>query len=409
MRILLLTHHYSPEIGAPQRRWRELVSGLTNAGHQVAVCTPVAHYPHGRAAAFGARGTRVMRWADGEYGERILRLPYVPSKPSMVRQLIDQSVSSAAALLAARSLVTSPPDVVVSTIPGLPMLFAGDAIARVLKVPHVAEIRDAWPDLIVDSHLVRALSRDLLPAPLTDHLESGVIPGLFRLAKRRADHIVVTSERFAHRLRSRGYRKISVIRNTAIAHRPSKIPRNRASDAPLRLLYVGTVGRSQALDAVVRAVQAVPGVELRIVGAGVAKPALEELSGSTDDRVRFYPQTTGAELEELWQWADTGVVSLADVPAYEYTVPSKLFILMARGVHVTGILAGEAAHIVRESGAGHVVPPGDEAALRSLLVRMRNGDIPLRPEQGAQEWLESHTSPGTSLRLYLDVLQGVAR
>lgn len=409
MRILLLTHHYAPEIGAPQRRWRELVSGLTSAGHQVAVCAPVAHYPHGHASSLGAEGTPLMRWEDGEYGERILRLPYVPSTSTMVRQLIDQSTSSLAALIVAASLRSAKPDVVISTTPGLPMLFTGDLVARMLQVPHIAEIRDAWPDLIADSELIRTVCRGALPLQLTQALERRIIPAVFRRAKRRADHIVVTSQRFADRLRARGYTNLTIIRNTAIPFRPSKTPGQRSPGAPLRLLYVGTVGRSQALDAVVRAVHAVPGVEMRIVGAGVAKTALQELSANLDAPIRFYPQTTGERLEEMWEWADTGIVSLADVPAYEYTVPSKLYTLMARGVHITGILNGEAAYIVRESGAGHVVAAGDEAGLRSLITRLRDGELDLDPDPRAQEWLDAHASPEIALQAYLDLLNEATR
>ncbi|VEG30140.1 hypothetical protein [Actinomyces howellii] len=40
MRILLLTDHWAPEIGAPQRRWAWLAAGLVERGHELAVLTP---------------------------------------------------------------------------------------------------------------------------------------------------------------------------------------------------------------------------------------------------------------------------------------------------------------------------------------------------------------------------------
>ncbi|GAA4283369.1 glycosyltransferase family 4 protein [Brevibacterium daeguense] len=405
MRILLLTHFYPPELGAPQRRWRELVSGFIAAGHQVAVCTPVPHYPHGTAAALGAQGTRILEWEDGTLGERILRLPYVPCSSSMIRQLFDQSVSSTAACLVGTTLRGNPPDVVISTSPGLPMLFTGDAIARMLEVPHVAEMRDAWPDLIGDLHLVRKMSRGLVPGALAEAIEQRGLPALFDWAERRADAVVVTTEGFAGRLRARGLRQVVCIRNTAVPYRPSAQYRDRAAGDPLRLLYVGTVGRSQGLDMVVRAVRAVPNVELRIVGAGAAKPALEVLAAPTSDRIRFSPQTTGEELEDLWRWADSGLVSLADVPAHEYTVPSKLYTLMARGVHITGILAGESAQIVEQSGAGHVVPPGNEQRLKELLKSLSSTAGSLRPSPEAQAWLHRNASPDSQLGAYLSLLE----
>jgi colanic acid biosynthesis glycosyl transferase WcaI len=406
MRILLLTHFYMPEIGAPQRRWRELVTGFTAAGHQVAVCAPLPHYPHGSAAAIGAEGMRILEWEDGTLGERVLRLPYVPSSSgSMVQQLADQSVASAAVCLISRSLRNNRPDVVISTTPALPTLFAGDAIARLLGVPHIAEIRDAWPDLFGDLRLVSKVTRGLVPARGTEAIEKRGLPAVFDRVERRASAVVVTTESFAEKLRTRGLEKVVCIRNTAVPFRPSARHRRRIAGDVLRLLYVGTVGRSQGLDTVVRAVLATSNIELRIVGAGAAKPALEALATPAANRISFYPQTTGQDLEDMWRWADSGVVSLADVPAYERTVPSKLYTLMARGVHITGVLAGESAEIVEQSGAGHVVAPGDERKLRELLEALRGTAGSLRPAPRAQDWLQQNASPDAQLAAYLTLLE----
>ena len=35
MRIVLLSHYYYPEVGAPQRRWRILNDHLRAAGHEI--------------------------------------------------------------------------------------------------------------------------------------------------------------------------------------------------------------------------------------------------------------------------------------------------------------------------------------------------------------------------------------
>ncbi len=48
MKILVVTHYYSPEYGAPQRRWRQLVREFRAAGHSVVVVTSPPHYPSGR-------------------------------------------------------------------------------------------------------------------------------------------------------------------------------------------------------------------------------------------------------------------------------------------------------------------------------------------------------------------------
>ncbi|HYL41639.1 MAG TPA: hypothetical protein VET90_10040, partial [Candidatus Binatus sp.] len=47
MRVLLLTHYYAPERGAPQTRLRETALELVRLGHAVRVVTGPPHYPDG--------------------------------------------------------------------------------------------------------------------------------------------------------------------------------------------------------------------------------------------------------------------------------------------------------------------------------------------------------------------------
>ena len=136
------------------------------AGHQVITVAPHPHYPYPDRDRFFSSGVGRGRrrvdvrlggtWDTGVDGERILRVPYLHSGSSMARQMLDQAVSAAGAMSAVidRLRGRMRPDVVISTTPALPFLLAGDTLSRLLKVPHVAEVRDAWPDLISEMSLV---------------------------------------------------------------------------------------------------------------------------------------------------------------------------------------------------------------------------------------------------------------
>jgi glycosyltransferase involved in cell wall biosynthesis len=63
-------------------------------------------------------------------------------------------------------------------------------------------------------------------------------------------------------------------------------------------------------------------------------------------------------------------------------VPSKLYEAMACGRPVVIVADGEPADIVRRTGAGLVVPPGDGAALAAALRTLRD-DPTLRATLGA--------------------------
>ena len=434
MKILLLSHYYYPEVGAPQRRWRILVDHLRAAGHQVITVAPHPHYPYSdRDGFFGSRvglGRRRVdvrlggTWDTGINGERILRVPYLHSGSSMARQMLDQAVSATGAMSAVIDRLRGKmrPDVIVSTTPALPFLLAGDSLSRILHVPHVAEVRDAWPDLISELNLVTGALGKYLPNKLTSSLEHKLLPDLLTRAQRRAAVVVVTTEGFKRRLEDRGV-TAEVVRSgvspaelagasglTAtgaipmvspsvenlsgvVASKPAKMRTG------LNLLYVGTVGRSQDLSTSIRAMARTEGVRLRIVGDGVDTSTLKAVAAEHRVPVEFFDQHVGAELAAHWEWADAGLVSLSPLESYECTVPSKLYSLMARRIPVLGVVAGEAADIVISTAAGEVALPGDIDSVATAMATMRKRieageEFGTDPALGQEprEWVIRHAS-----------------
>ena len=102
-------------------------------------------------------------------------------------------------------------------------------------------------------------------------------------------------------------------------------------------------------------------------------------------------------------------MSLADVPSFERTVPSKLVSVMARRVHVTGVLAGEAAQMLRASKGGSVSRPGDTDELRRLLITLRDDPHSTVVDERSLEWLRDHASPQAAADTYLDLLEEVRK
>lgn len=449
MKILLLSHYYYPEVGAPQRRWRILVDHLRAAGHQVITVAPHPHYPyHDRDGFFGSRVGQGRRrvdvrlggtWDTGVNGERILRVPYLHSGASMARQMLDQTVSATGAMSAVidRLRGRMKPDVVVSTTPALPFLLAGDALSRLLHVPHVAEVRDAWPDLISEMNLVTGAVGKYLPNKLTGTIEHKVLPSLFTRAQRRAAVVVTTTEGFKHRLEERGVTS-EVVRSgvspaelagvsglTATGAIPvisSSVEELSGATAAktakvrngLNLLYVGTVGRAQDLTTSIRAMARTEGVRLRIVGDGVDTSALKAAATQHGVAVEFFPQHAGPELAAHWEWADAGLVSLSPLASYEYTVPSKLYSLMARRIPVLAVVAGEACDIVTNTAAGEVARPGDIGSVAEAMTTMRNridagDDFGTHPPAGQEprEWVIRHASAAAMGHSYERILKQV--
>ena len=75
------------------------------------------------------------------------------------------------------------------------------------------------------------------------------------------------------------------------------------------------------------------------------------------------------QMPSLWSICDVALVHLKDDPVFSTVIPSKIFEAFGMGKPVMMVLPdGEAAHIVREAGAGDWVPPENPRALVDKVV-----------------------------------------
>lgn len=425
MRLLLLTHYYAPEFGAPQRRWSALVKRFIAAGHRVTVTAPVPHYPAGRPTPGQRRRHRIGAVEVGQHGETILRTAYLPHRADIASRTADHVVAAADALRRLRRRFSRPdtrPDVIVATAPAIPTLLVGRSLSLLWGVPLVVEMRDAWPDLVTHVGPVGALST-LHAKAVRRSMSRRSLSWAIALAKGQvhqqvtswqsgARAVVTTTARFAEVLGERGVEPVHVVRNgTDLTLVPPHRDHMDGDHAELRCLYLGNMGRSQGLDTVVRAAAALrrDGVEVqvRLVGHGVEAPALAALAHELDAPVEVIPRIPHREVGRQYAWADTVVVSLRDWAPFAWTVPSKLYEMLATGKHITALLDGEAADVVRDAGAGDVLPPEDVEALTALWRDLAADRSRAGVRASGRNWVTEHADDDVLARRYLEILRDV--
>ncbi|MBR7742599.1 glycosyltransferase family 4 protein [Phycicoccus sp. BSK3Z-2] len=412
MRVLLLTHYYAPEVGAPQHRWSALARVLTGLGHELHVLAPPPHYPGGRVLPAHAH-LRPGTTATGEHGETVHRVAFRPHTGAIGGRVADEVVVAADVVRRGRSAVLPRPDVVVATAPPLPMLGAGGRLARRLGVPFVAELRDAWPDLldVADQWSGEEPSRLRRGLHGVSRRARGGVASVLTRQQRRADAVVVTTDTFAEVLRGRDVPTVHVVRNAAhgVSGYAEHVP--RVPTAELRVLHAGTMGRSQGLGTAVRAAalaadRGVP-VRLRLVGAGAERDRLARLAAELRAPVDVVGPVPHATMGEHYAWADTALVTLRAWPALEWTVPSKLYEVMGLGIHVTAAVGGEAAEIVAGREAGTVSAPEDVAGLADAWERLAADRELLRVPATGRAWAAEHAGTDALGRAYADLLEAV--
>lgn len=402
MQILLLTHYFAPENGAPQRRWSALIERFVAAGHSVRVLAPPPHYPSGRLSDAHAALKPGTHQTDSN-GAEVYRVQFLPHRGGLASRTLDHVVAAFDSYRkATRALRADAPDVVIATAPALESLIAGRLIAQRYSAPLVAEMRDAWPDLVAHTPGLVSPKR---PAAFLKRQVHGFVTRL----QRGADAVVTTTSTFATVLRERGITDVTVLRNGTEVQRYEQVARTpRKDDGTLRALYMGTIGRSQGLDRVILAAARLRQdgfrVHVRIVGHGADVGRLRKLNQRLGSPTEILGQVDGSAVVKHYEWADTTVVSLRDWRPFAWTVPSKLYELLAAGKHITAIVEGEAADIVAQARAGHIVPPGDVERLAQLWQRLSRDRRLLDVGSEGRQWVAKHADYDRIAQDYLALL-----
>ena len=161
----------------------------------------------------------------------------------------------------------------------------------------------------------------------------------------------------------------------------------------LNVLYAGTLGRAQNLENAIRAAEFARemgiSIHLRFVGDGAARQTLGELAAVSPVDIEFSDQKDAESLHLDYQWADTALVHLTNWEPLDRAIPSKTYELMTAGVHISGVLSGEAADLITELKSGDVVPPEDPLALARLWAELAQERWRLIVDDTGKRWVEN--------------------
>ena len=380
MRIIIVTHYFPPETGAPQARLSGLAAAWAAGGDQVTVLTGMPNHPTGIKPP-EYRGA--VRRRERHAGYRVLRTwLYATPNEGVARKTIGHlSFMASAVLLGWRA--SGPADVVVVSSPTFFSIAAGWLLARVKRARLVVEVRDLWPAIFTELGV------------LTNRRIIGLLERLELAAYAAADTVIVVSDGFRANLISRGVPagKVHTIRNGVCpgefdpAARPDPALRARlgGGDGACLVLYAGTHGISQGLASIADAAAELAGepVHFAFVGEGADKQRLRDRVTELGLRnVTMLPGVPHEQVPGLLAAADICLVPLRDVPLFSAFIPSKMFEYLAAGKAVVGAVSGEAAQILREAGAC-VVPPAGGRALAGA-IRTLAADPPRRRAMGQQ-------------------------
>jgi glycosyltransferase involved in cell wall biosynthesis len=192
----------------------------------------------------------------------------------------------------------------------------------------------------------------------------------------KASYVVTLSPGIKDELIQRGVQetRISAIPNWSEQERFYPLSFNKALanelglDKSFLVMFAGTMGFMQGLDSVLEAAQELgetePDIRFVFIGGGIDKSRLMRLASERKlNNVLFLDRQSPEKIADILGLADVLLVQLRDTPLFRITIPSKLQTYMSIGKPILLAMRGDAADIIRASGAGLVIHPGDPHAI----------------------------------------------
>lgn len=391
MRVLIYSYNYHPEPIGIAPLMTELAEGLVRRGHQVRVITGMPNYPQ-RQIYEEYRGK--LYTTEERNGVTIQRsYMWVKPKPSLIDRLLLDSSFVLTSLF--QALKGWRPDVILLTVPPLPVCVPAALLSWFHNCPIVLNVQDILPEAAVHVGLLK--NKTMIR----------VFEALEKFSYRTAHTISVIADGFVENLENKGVpsNKLTCIPNWVDTGFIRPMPKENNAfrqandlDGKFVVLYAGNIALTQGLETVIETaarLRHIPEIAFAIVGE---PKAIEQLKHQCEklgaDNVKLLPFQPREKLPEMLAAADVGLI-VQKRNVVSFNMPSKTQVLLASGRAVIASVpsTGSAAKAIEKSRGGVVVEPENPEALADQILELyQNPELATRlGKQGRQYAIERYS------------------
>jgi colanic acid biosynthesis glycosyl transferase WcaI len=385
MKLLVLTQYFWPE----NFPINDVVAGLVERGHAVTVYAGQPNYPAGRFyEGYGLLGP--VR--ETYNGAQVKRVPMLPRGAGGTLRLALNYMSHAlSATLLAPFVARGRFDAILVYEPS-PMTIGipGRALRALKGAPLAFWVQDLWPESLSATGAVK--NRFVL----------GLVDALIKWIYRGCDRVLVQSEAFISSVEAHGVEssRIRYLPNSAERlYRRVQPSAAEAQELPpgFRVMYAGNIGAAQDFPTILAAAELLKHqsqVQWVVFGDGRMRAWVENEVRRRDlvRSVHLLGTRAPQRMPHYFAHAGALLATLRREAIFAYTIPSKIQAYIACGRPVIAGLEGEGARIIREAGAGWVVPPENPEALADAVLaasRAAKSELDAMGSRG-EAWFRSH-------------------
>lgn len=402
-KVIWIINHYTTiplKDGAGNRHFM-LADGLQREGWNPVLFLASTQHPSGKQFL----KKRALRFVGTDGGVNFVMLKANGYKTGWQR-LLNMVGFSLGLLLPTNLRKIERPNVIMGCTVHLLAALAALVLARRFRVPFVFEVRDIWPETLVDLGKLSA-----------NGVAARVMSMLSKYLYKHADLVVSPLPGVREHLDELGFLDTPFcwVAN-GIEDMPSA-PDDFPDDADtFTFMYLGSHGNANGikglLSAFDRAVSELNGnkkLKLRLVGDGPLKRELRLFAESlpASGSIQFEDRISRSDVISRAREADSLVVNIEDLPVYRFGISlNKLFDYMAAG-RPSVIATNARNNPILESKSGISVDAGDEAALAKAMREMSELSADQRAIMG-QNGVEHVRRHYSSKALVKRLLKGLA-
>ncbi len=387
MRVLVITQYFWPE----SFRINDLVLGLKERGHDVAVLTGKPNYPAGVfSPGYGFFSNSKEVFQDVP----VYRVPLIPrGKAQSWRLALNYFSFVIFASVFGPFLCRGRFEVIFVYEPSPITVCLPAIVLKWLKrAPLILWVQDLWPESLSATGAVQ--STFIL----------NWVTRLVRFIYRYCDLVLVQSEAFIPCVTARGAESARVryfpnwaeslyqaVSPGVDAQQQQKIPEG------FRLMFAGNIGVAQSFETILAAAEKLkpqPDIHWVILGDGHRKAWVEDRVRALglQGRVHLLGRRPVESMPHYFALADAMLVTLRRDPIFSLTVPSKLQSYLACAKPIVAAVDGETSRVLLASGAGLSCAAEDAHALAQAVLKLYRMNPMERQEMGqkGRTYYETH-------------------
>ncbi|KIM12220.1 MAG: glycosyl transferase [Sulfurovum sp. FS08-3] len=388
MNIWILNHHALTPVMSGGTRHYDFAKELVKRGHSVTIVASSFHY---------AKYQEMKEYGDSEYLlEAMDGIQFVWFKTPAyfgngIGRVINMLSYTLKALKFMPKLSQNKPDIIVGSSVHLFAVWAAYRLSLRYKVPFIMEVRDLWPQTLIDMGISKWHPFILLLGVLEKYLY------------KKADKII-SNLPHAYEYIGQFVEKEKFVWISNGVDLSNIIYTPKESNGKFVVSYTGSMGVAnnlQLLLDVAKRLKDKTNIYFRIVGEGVEKGKLKVFVNENNLlNVSIENSIPKNEVTNILQNSDVLFLSLKDSPLYRFGISlNKLFDYMASGRVI--IFAGNSKNNpIKDADAGYGILPNDVIGLEKTILEIY--DLPQEKRDAIGQKIRKYAEDNYSIEILVD-------